>query len=390
MNQATRQFIAQHLDDDINSLALKKTPPEVEKQLALQQIEARQKLKEKVPSWAGNDDLLFPPRLSIEQCSSELTAIYKAQLVEGNTFTDLSGGLGIDCYFMSQKFNEADYVEQNPDLCELARHNFGTLHVNISITNSKSDVYLNNCASRDCFFIDPARRDSHGRKVMLLADCEPDIRPLIEKALAKAPRMLIKLSPMLDITAALKEICHVANVHVVAVNNECKELLIDVQRDHTGEPHFFCCNLATSQPIVEFAASDEEKSPLLLANEVSKYLYEPNAAIMKSGFFKAVAERYKIEKLHTSSHLYSSSNLIEDFPGRIFTVEQCEIYNKKHLTNITVGLKQANISTRNFPLTVAELRKILSLKEGGETYLFATTLKNGNKVIVRCRKVNFC
>lgn len=389
MNQATRQYIALHLNDDINSLALKKTPPEVDRQLALQQIEARQKLKDKVPSWAGNDDLLFPPRLSIEQCSSELTALYKAQLVSGETFADLSGGLGVDCYFMSQKFRESDYVELNTKLCEIAKHNFAALNANIKVINSKSNIYLENCTKKDCLFIDPARRDSHGKKVMLLSDCEPDIRPMLDTALAKAPRLLIKLSPMLDITAALKETRHVADVHIVAVGNECKELLIDVQRDHQGAPHFFCSNLATSQPIVEFAADDEEKAPLHLADEVSDYLYEPNAAIMKSGFFKAVADRYDIEKLHVSSHLYTSSRLIEDFPGRVFAVERSDVYNKKNIKSITDGLKQANISTRNFPLSVAELRKTLSLRDGGDAYLFATTLKNRDKVIVRCRKMDY-
>lgn len=389
MNQATRQYIALHLNDDINSLALKKTPPEVDRQLALQQIEARQKLKDKVPSWVGNDDLLFPPRLSIEQCSSELTALYKAQLVSGETFADLSGGLGVDCYFMSQKFRESDYVELNTKLCEIAEHNFAALNANIKVINSKSNIYLENCTKKDCLFIDPARRDSHGKKVMLLSDCEPDIRPMLDTALAKAPRLLIKLSPMLDITAALKETRHVADVHIVAVGNECKELLIDVQRDHQGAPNFFCCNLSTSQPIVEFDADDEEKAPLHLADEVSDYLYEPNTAIMKSGFYKTIADKYKIEKLHVSSHLYTSSRLIEDFPGRVFAVERSDVYNKKNIKSITDGLKQANISTRNFPLSVAELRKTLSLRDGGDAYLFATTLKNRDKVIVRCRKMDY-
>lgn len=387
MNQATRQYIALHLNDDINSLALKKAPDDVDKQFALQQIEARQKLKGKVPSWAENDDLVFPPRLSIEQCSSELTAHYKAQLVEGDTFADLSGGLGIDCYFMSQKFHETDYVEQNSDLCEIAKHNFSILNTNIKVTNSKSEVYLESCNKKDCLFIDPARRDSHGRKVMLLSECEPDIRPLMDLALAKAPRMLIKLSPMLDITAALNELRNVANVHIIAVGNECKELLIDVQRDFSGIPHFFCCNLSTDQPTVKFAADDEEKATLFMADEVCGYLYEPNAAIMKSGFFKAVADKYKIEKLHVSSHLYTSSRLVENFPGRVFIVERCEVYGKKHIKAITEGLSQTNITTRNFPLSVAELRKTLSLKDGGETYLFATTLKNDCKVIIRCTKM---
>ena len=387
INKETRQYIAQHLNDDINSLALKKTPPGVDKQLALQQIEARQKLSDKVPSWAGNDELLFPPRLSIEQCSSELTALYKAQLVNGETFADLSGGLGIDCYFMSLKFRETDYVEMNPNLCGIAEHNFATLKANIKVINTKSDIYLERCTKKDCLFIDPARRDSHGKKVMLLSDCEPDIRPMLDTTLAIAPRLLIKLSPMLDISAALKEISHVANVHIVAVGNECKELLVDVRRDHQGAPRYFCCNLSTSQPIVEFDADDEEKAPLHLADEVSDYLYEPNATIMKSGFYKTIADKYKIEKLHVSSHLYTSSRLVKDFPGRVFAVERCEVYNKKNMKSITDGLKQANISTRNFPLSVAELRKKLSLSEGGNTYLFASTIKSGDIVIIRCRKV---
>ena len=385
-SQATRQYISQHRNDDINSLALKAAPYDVDRHFALQQIEAMQKLKHKVPSWADNPDLFFPPRLSIEQCSSELTAVYKAQLVEGHTLADLSGGMGIDCYFMSQKFGETDYVEMDPDLCAIAKHNFAALNANIKVINSKSDIYLKDCNPKDCFFIDPARRDSHGRKVVLLSDCEPDIRPMIGAALAKAPRLLIKLSPMLDITAALKEIPHVANVHVVAVGNECKELLIDVAREHSGWPRFVCCNLSTSQPTVTFDTGDEANAPLTLANEVESYLYEPNAAIMKSGFFKAIAARYGIAELHVSSHLYTSPRLIGDFPGRIFAVEQCLPFSKKSIKAIKEELSQANISTRNFPMTVAELRKALSLSEGGDTYLFATTLKNGDKAIIRCRK----
>ncbi len=383
---STKQYIAQHINDDINSLALKSTPPDVDKQFALQQIEARQKLRSKVPSWAENDDLLFPPRLTIEQCSSEATARYKAQLVEGDTFSDLSGGLGIDCYYMSQKFNTTDYIEQNSNLCDIAKHNFGILNANINIINLKSSDYLNNTNSRDCLYIDPARRDSHGRKVMLLSDCEPDIRPMLDIALSKSPRMLVKLSPMLDITAALKEIKSVKDIHIIAVANECKELLMDVIQNYKGKPHYHCCNLSSDQPSIVFAANDEDDAASVVTDSLHKYLYEPNAAIMKSGFFKATAKAFNIGKLHPISHLYTSDTLIANFPGRVFEIDSCHAFGKKNIKEITGGLIQANITTRNFPLQADELRKKLSLREGGNAFLFATTLSNGEKVILRCHK----
>ena len=229
MEEATQRFIEEHLREDVHELALKKTPAGVDRALALCQIEARQILSKKVPSWANHPDLLFPPHLSIEQCSSEATARYKADLLQGGSLVDLTGGLGIDCCFLSQHFQQTDYVERNPELCALARHNFEVLHRSGALSNSiavhqaAAEDYLNASAPVDCIFLDPARRDAQGRKMVSITDCTPDVVALQDLLLQKARQVLVKLSPMLDITQALSELRHVKEIHIVAVSNECKD-----------------------------------------------------------------------------------------------------------------------------------------------------------------------
>lgn len=393
----TRQFIAEHLHDDVHELALRTTDARVDMTLALRQIEARQLLQKKVPSWSNNEDLLFPPHLSVEQCSSEVTAWYKASLLHGDSFVDLTGGLGVDCHFISQGFTASDYVESNAELCSLAQHNFTTLGNPIRVHNESAEAFLQHCQCYDAMFIDPARRDTAGRKVVSITECTPNLVELQDLMLQKSHRVMVKLSPMLDISQALKVLHGVKEVHVVAVDNECKELLF-VMSSSTCEPTanlpgdapapiFTCVNLQSCQEPLSFTHEDEQDSPLRLASSVARYLYEPNAALLKGGCFKLLTQRYKVQKLHRHSHLYTSDVLVPNFPGRIFSVEAWAPYNKRIRQNLLADVEKASIATRNFPLSVAELRKTLKINDGDTIYLFATTLSGEQKILIKTTKV---
>ena len=386
MNEITKQFIRENLNADVPTLALKKAPVGTDVSLALRQIEARQLLRKKVPSWSENENLLFPVHLSIEQCSSEASAKYKSSLLQGHSFADLTGGLGIDTYFISQYFQQADYVERQAELCDLARHNYDVLKANVEVWNETAEDYLSHCELKDCIFIDPARRDTYGRKTVSISDCTPNVIDLQERLLQKAERVMIKLSPMLDISKALEELHHVKEIHVVAVANECKELDFIMERDYQGEPQFVCVNLLTSQPELHFTQVAEHDCSSKIADGVLNYLYEPNPAVMKAGCFKLLTERFDVFKLHKNSNLYTSEHLISDFPGRIFEVEAWAPYNKKVKQSLMSDVEQASIAVRNFPLSVAELRKSLKIGDGDATYLFATTLKGEKKVLIRTKK----
>ena len=388
----TKQFIADHLHDDVSELALKYRNAKVDLTLALRQIEARQLLQKKVPSWSDNDALLFPARLSIEQCSSEATARYKASLLNGARFADLTGGLGIDCFFISQHFQHSDYVELNPELCTLAKHNFGEVlpHQNTGITVfcESAEDYLHHCEALDGLFIDPARRDSHGRKTVSIADCSPNVVEFQDLMLQKARRVMVKLSPMLDISQALLDLRHVKEIHVVAVENECKELLFVMEPEFEGDPLITCVNLLSKQPSVSFTLEEERVASLQLAPTIGLYLYEPNTALMKGGCYRLLTQRYGVQKLHRNSHLYTSEKLIEDFPGRIFEVDDWAVYGKKTRQTLLADVKKASIATRNFPLSVAELRKTLKITDGDQVFLFATTMVGEQKIIIKTVRHN--
>lgn len=388
MNETTQQFIREHLNDDVPTLALKKAPVGTDLSLALRQIEARQLLQKKVPTWSQNDELLFPARLSIEQCSSEATAQYKAALFHGNTFVDLTGGLGIDTYYINKAhdFKHADYVERQPELCDLAKHNFAVLGMDIEVWNETAEDYLSHCPPVDCIYLDPARRDIYGRKTVGIGDCTPNVTELQEVLLQKAKQVLMKLSPMLDISKALEELHCVKDIHVVAANNECKELVFILERGFSGQPILHCANLLTNQPTLSFTMEEERNCPLRLTDEPLRYLYEPNAALLKAGGYKWITERFKVFKLHKNSHLYTSNTLIPDFAGRIFEVEGWAPYNNKVKAMLLFDVIKANLAVRNFPLTVEALRKAMKLPEGGEVYLFATTLRDDRKVLIRTKK----
>lgn len=395
----TQLFIREHSSDDVRALALQaKKYPDIDMPTAITQIAGRQVAAEKIPSWREMEEIWYPKHLSLEQCSSETTARYKARLFQGDSLTDLTGGFGIDCSFLAAGFKSATYVERQEELCEIAEHNFPILNLNhIDVRNEDGVAYLQTMSPVDCIFLDPARRNEHGGKTVAISDCEPDVAGLEELLLSKAKRIMVKLSPMLDLSLALKELKHTQEVHILSVNNECKELLLLLGQEAPTEQAppeeipIRCANLFTKGAQQEqhfaFTREQEQHSQCTYTDSLGDYLYEPNASLLKAGAFRSVAAAYSVRKLHPNSHLYTSDTFIENFPGRIFRiVNQCS-FNRKEAKESLADLKKANVTVRNFPATVAELRKRLHLTEGGDTYLFASTLNDGRKVIIRCEKV---
>lgn len=390
ISEATLRFIQAHAKADVRSLALQAAKyPDVDMTVAVTQIAGRQTAEAKVPSWYHTEGLWYPRHLSMEQCSSEATARYKAELVEGDSLADLTGGFGIDCSFLARRFKQADYVERQTELCELAAHNFPLLGLSIRVHNEDGTDYLRGMKPVDCIYLDPARRDGHGGKTVAIADCEPDVAALEERLVEKAGTVLVKLSPMLDLSMALKSLKYVRQVHIVSVHNECKELLLMLQKtSFSSEVFIHCVHLLPSgeRQTFIFTQRQEKEASCPLADEVGAYLYEPNASLLKAGAYRSPMQTYPVRKLHMSSHLYTSDEYIPDFPGRKFRVEAVGGFGKKEQKALLQGLDKANLTIRNFPSSVAELRKRLKLKEGGEVYLFATTLADERKVLVKCVK----
>ena len=504
MNQATQDFIRQHQDEDVRQLAfLGSKYPEVNMPFALDQIRGRKMAQVKLPRWASIEGIIYPPHISMEQCSSEQTALYKAELAarllglsvsssenekecekasnshfskicefasegavdsefaknedtcekqqiltecdkyvnksEGEPneedfseeieFVDLTGGFGVDFSYIASRLGvKSMYVERQAHLCEAAKENFGRLGLknaivkngdgievlhsfalkkddaaseSLGITEEQSRSLLKTNLGLKLIFIDPARRDDAGNKVVSLKDCTPDVTLLQEEMLSKADYVIIKLSPMLDWHRAISELSHVREVHIISVNNECKELLLvlsarnmgdveassaDGEVKHAGNLRIYCVNDAQSFVCDEL---DMESSSVIIAPPVLEemlYLYEPNASLMKAGCFSVLSERYGARMLSKNSHLFVSMEPIEDFPGRSFRIIAISSFNKKELKRYLSGIAKANIATRNFPLSVAELRKRLKLKDGGETYIFATTLSDESHVLVITEK----
>lgn len=506
MNPATLDFIRQHQDDDVRQLAfLGSKYPEVDMPFALDQIRGRKMARVKLPRWASIDGIIYPPHISMEQCSSEQTALYKAELAarllglspsssengeekesenasnlhlseicefagkgavdsefakneatckkqqiltepaenvnetkeephkgdfsEETGFVDLTGGFGVDFSYIASRLGvKSMYVERQAHLCEAAKENFGRLGLknaivkngdgievlhsfvskkddaaseSLGITEDQSQSLLKTNLGLKLIFIDPARRDDAGNKVVSLKDCTPDVTLLQEEMLSKADYVIIKLSPMLDWHRAISELSHVREVHIISVNNECKELLLvlsarnmgdmeassaDGEVKHAGNLRIYCVNDAQSFVCEE---SDMESSSVRIASPVleeMQYLYEPNASLMKAGCFSVFSERYGARMLSKNSHLFVSQAPIEAFPGRSFRIIAVSSFNKKELKRQLSGITKANIATRNFPLSVAELRKRLKLKDGGETYIFATTLSDESHMLVITEK----
>ena len=504
INQATIDFIRQHQDEDVRQLAfLGSKYPEVNMPFALDQIRGRKMAHVKLPRWASIEGIIYPPHISMEQCSSEQTALYKAELAarllglsvsssenekecekasnshfskicefasegavdsefaknedtckkqqiltecdkyvnksegepneedfsEGIEFVDLTGGFGVDFSYIASRLGvKSMYVERQAHLCEAAKENFGRLGLknaivkngdgievlhsfaskkddaasdSLGITEDQSRSLLKTNLGLKLIFIDPARRDDAGNKVVSLKDCTPDVTLLQEEMLSKADYVIIKLSPMLDWHRAISELSHVREVHIISVNNECKELLLvlsarnmgdmeassaDGEVKHAGNLRIYCVNDAQSFVCDEL---DMESSSVIIAPPVleeMQYLYEPNASLMKASCFSVLSERYGARMLSKNSHLFVSMEPIEDFPGRSFRIIAISSFNKKELKRYLSGIAKANIATRNFPLSVAELRKRLKLKDGGETYIFATTLSDESHVLVITEK----
>ena len=457
MNQATQDFIRQHQDEDVRQLAfLGSKNPEVDMPFALDQIRGRKMARAKLPRWANIDGIIYPPHISMEQCSSESTALYKAELAarllglpasslssssfsseyekvseEESGFVDLTGGFGVDFSYIAARLGmKSMYVERQAHLCDAAKENFEHLGLKNAIVKNGDGIEVlhsfhskkKDAASADdslgitydqprsllktnlglkIIFIDPARRDDAGNKVVSLKDCTPDVTVLQEEMLSKADYVIIKLSPMLDWHRAISELSHVREVHIISVNNECKELLLvlsarnmgemeassaDGEVKHAGNLRIYCINDAQSFVCdeLDMESSSVKISPSPL--EAMQYLYEPNASLMKAGCFGVLSERYDARMLSKNSHLFVSREPIAAFPGRSFRIIAVSSFNKKELKHHLAGITKANIATRNFPFSVAELRKRLKLKDGGEIYIFATTLSDESHVLVITEK----
>lgn len=390
MNEETKRFIIEHEIDDIYLLSLQSERyKNIDFELAIRQINGRQKIRNKVPRFFQTVDILYPAQLSLEQSSSEITALYKASLCEGNSLVDLTGGFGVDCCFMAAHFKQVTYVERQTELCRLAGHNFKVLNENyIEVVNTETEKYLSEMKPVDWIFIDPARRSTSGKKVVLLSDCEPDVSALSAQLLNKANQVMIKLSPMMDISVAIRDLPTTSEIHIVAIDNECKEILLILNRDTEKQLLIKTINFSNNKnnQLFEFELNDETNANSVFTSEIQKYLYEPNSAVMKSGAFKLIGDRFSLYKLHINTHLYTSNELSVDFPGRIFEVVNVYNNTKKELKELAAKAPKANISTRNYPLNVDELRKKLKIKDGGDTYLFACTQANEQKVIMECKK----
>lgn len=385
-----REFIKAHISEPTDKLLLQAARyPEINVPFCVDQISARRQIKEKLPTWYGNDQLLFPNRLSTEQCSSEITAFYKQNLVEGSSVCDLTGGLGIDTYFFSLKAEKVIYIERFKEYCQIAENNFRTLKAkNIEVLQGDARE-LCQVISADTFYIDPARRSECNKRLFSLSDCEPDVLQLKGALLAKTRRLIIKVSPMADITETLRLLPETSEIHIVAVKNECKEILAILKPVPQHPINIVTINFDSQGNCQTFSFSpiQEKEAPLILCKEIGTYLYEPNVAILKSGAFKLLSARYNVKKLHLHSHLYTSEEKIENFPGRTFEIKAIHEFSGKKLKILGEKIFQANITARNFPLTVEMLRKKSGIREGGDVYLFATTLSDARKIILECRKI---
>lgn len=371
-------------DGTLPTLAFSGSPfKDISIQDLLVQIEGNIKAKNKLPLWHNTPAILFPPKLNLEQTSSQITAAYKASLIKGISLADLTGGFGVDCCFFSDTFENISHFEMNTTLSQIAAHNFDVLgKQNIECLNIDGVAAIEN-TFYDTIYIDPSRRHDLKGKVFLLEDCVPNIPMIFDYLMKRCEVLMIKTSPMLDISVGLGEINNVSEIHIVSVKNEVKELLWIVKKNYEGIPKIKTVNLNNQHNEVFNCQFPDTKSSVI--KEPQKYLYEPNAAIMKSGAFNQITSRFSIAKLHQHSHLYTNEFLV-DFPGRRFIIEKVLPYSKKETRNgITFG--KANITTRNFPESVNTLRKKWKIKDGGNKYLFFTTIENEKKIVLICSKI---
>ena len=398
MNEETRAFVAAHRMENVRDLALhaKRGGP-VDMPVALDQIAGWQTARVKLPDWAACDGVIYPPHLSMEQCSSQATARYKAEVARrvagddaaaNGSLVDLTGGFGVDCSYMARVFAHATYVERQPHLCELAEHNMAALGLrNVAVVNDEAERFAGAMDPATLVFLDPARRDAHGARTYAIADCTPNVLELIDTLLAKAPHVMVKLSPMLDWHKTLDDFAGLVHeIHIVSAGDECKELLLVIGRERCASPRMVCVDDGS---IIDYAidsadtCAPAENAPALAE---ARFLYEPNASIMKAGCFALIERRFDVRQIAPNSHLFTSVEPVADFPGRSFAIDAVCTMNKRELRSALEGVAKANIAVRNFPMPVAALRRKLKLKDGGDTYLFATTSLSGEHLLFRTHK----
>ena len=418
----TTEFIQQYRESDPRDLAfLSRRYPDVDMSFALCQIQGWQTARRKLPSWAACDGVVYPPHLSMEQCSSEPTAQYKRELAQQwldkldathhnsqpstlnsqlstlnpqlSTMSDLTGGFGVDFSFTSRQFDRAVYVERNPQLCRVVEANLPRLGVNnAKVVCAEAEDYLATLSPQTMLFLDPARRDAHGAKTVMLADCAPNVVQLLPRLMAKARFVMLKLSPMLDWHKAVDDLQGtVREVHIVSVGGECKELLLVLSAEVEQSLSVCCINLPNPPFCYVPSAQNQQTAivakSLLAASNAPLYLYEPNASIMKAGCFAELSRAFDVSAISPNSHLFLSADAVDGFPGRAFVVDKLTTMNRRELRQALSDIAKANIATRNFPLSVAELRKRLKLKDGGNIYIFATTTDEGEHILLITHKM---
>ncbi|MEN8137415.1 MAG: class I SAM-dependent methyltransferase [Bacteroidota bacterium] len=388
-NSDVKKFINDNLNSDIARLILKGSPfKNITIQELVKQIEAKKKSKLKLPNWFNNDEIIYPEKLSIEQTSSEITAEFKASLFSGTNAIDLTGGFGVDTYYFSENFKNFTHCEYNTQLSEIVKHNFSVFNKkNVEFVSGDGIEYLKSTNTKyDLIYLDPARRSEIKGKVFLLADTQPNPVDNLELFFSKSDRILIKVSPLLDLKNTVNELKNVKNIYVVSLNNEVKELLFHLEKNYDSQITVQSVDLFSSKKtnIHKFSLDD----PNFKSNysKPEKYLFEPSASIMKTGAFNQISNKFDLLKIAQHSHLYTSDTLIDDFPGRAFEIIATSKANKKEISSILKNGK-ANISVRNYPLGVAEIRKKFKLKDGGDDYLFFTTDSKKHSLVIYCRKI---
>jgi hypothetical protein len=378
------QDFIRNYTEDLTQLALVGSPfQHITVKELIQQIEGRRKIEKKLPAWFAKQGIYYPPKIHLEQTSSEASAKYKASLAKGESLADITGGFGIDSYYFSENFKKVDHFDHNGELSEIAAYNFkilGISNISCHVVDGLDRLKLK---KYDTVYADPSRRHDVKGKVFFLRDCEPNIPANLSFLLESCDRLMIKTSPMLDISSGLEELKSVAEIHVVAVDNEVKELLWVLQNGFAGNPKIFAVNLLHSGP--EAFSFVYGVTPQTSYSAPKHYLYEPNAAIMKSGAFDLVGNVFRVEKLHKHTHLYTSSSLVE-FPGRRFIIDKVIPYSKQEMKK-KLKVSKANITIRNFPESVSLIRKKWKIEDGGDHFLFFTTLEDDKKVVVVCKKV---
>jgi 16S rRNA G966 N2-methylase RsmD len=384
LNPQIQQFIQEHLNSNLQQLALKKNLfPEVDYKIILNQIETKNKSKKKLPTWFETKNIIFPSKLSLEQTSSEITAKYKSKILNIKSLIDVTGGFGIDAFYFSKNIEKVIYVEKQEDLVAIVNHNFNILNAkNINCFHGDGLEFLSiNHPKMDVIYLDPARRNENANKVFLWEDCTPNIIENKEKYFEYTNLIMVKTSPLFDLKLGIETLKNVKEIHIVAVENEVKELIWILEKNHNFHPKIFAVNLKKNKEdileSIDYKNEIEYSQPL-------KYLYEPNASLMKMGNFKTIAHYFNLKKLHQHSHLFTSDELV-NFMGRIFEIKSIIPYNKNTI-NQTLKGKKVNITTRNFPETVLEIKQKFNLKDGGDSYCFFTTLLNNEKNVLLCKK----